>query len=155
MKRQSTPKLETSYFEKENPIGWLITKVSAKFEKEFFERLTLEKPFSSITTSDHRILRFLAANIINSNDIAREAGVSKQAISKSISSLEKRGFIIRKESKEDGRSHSLLLTEKGVKLVSKAVQVAEELDRAAVKKLGAKDLNSLKQFLTKILQVSG
>lgn len=152
MKRQPKIKSEISYFGDETPIGWLITKVAAKYEKEFFQNLTQEKQFSSITISDHRVLRFITANVVNSNDIARQTGVSKQAISKSISSLEKREFIVRKESKEDGRSHNLLLTEKGKRLVSKAVQVAKELEMATLKHLSANDLNSLKVLLARTLE---
>ncbi len=149
MKNPSNSKVDRSYFEGEKPIGWLIAKVSAKYEKEFLQKLTEDKHFSSITNSDHRVLKFLTANGVNSNDIARQIGVSKQAISKTISSLEKRGFIVRKESLEDGRSQILLLTEKGNKLVLKAVQVAKELEQSTLKKLGAKDLNLLKELLSR------
>jgi DNA-binding MarR family transcriptional regulator len=152
MKKQSKVKSELSYFEDENPIGWLITKVAAKYEKEFFKKLTQEKQFSSIKTSDHRVLRFINASLLNSNDLARQIGVSKQAMSKSISSLERREFMVRKESKEDGRSQTLLLTEKGNKLIAKARQVAKELELATLSQLGAKDLNSLKDLLTKTLE---
>ena len=96
-------------------------------------------------------MKFLTANGVNSNDIARQIGVSKQAISKTISSLEKRGFIVRKDSSEDARSQILLLTEKGKKLVSKAVQAAKDLELSTVKKLGAKQLTLLKELLIKTL----
>ncbi len=152
MKRQLKIKTDFSYFKDEKPIGWLLTKVSAKFEKEFLKKITQEKQFSSITASDHRVLRLMTADVINSNAIARQIGVSKQAISKSISSLEKREFLIRKESKGDGRSQILSLTEKGNKLVSKAAKVAQELDAATLEKIGAKNLNSLKDMLSKFLQ---
>lgn len=152
MKSSSKAKTDISYFENEAPIGLLLAKVSVKYETEFLKRINQEKTFSSITISDHRVLKFITANEINSNDIARQVGVSKQAISKSISSLEKRGFIMRKESKEDGRSQILLLTEKGNKLISKAIQVAKELELATLKQLGSKDLSAFKVLLTKTLQ---
>ena len=152
MKKQSKLKSQISYFEEENPIGWLITKVSAKFEKEFLKKINQEKRFSSISISDHRVLRLITAKVVNSNEIARQIGVSKQAISKSVSSLEKREFIVRKESSEDGRSQALLLTEKGTTLISKAVEVAKELELATLKQLGEKDLMFLKELLTKTLQ---
>lgn len=154
MKRKSRSKSDISYFENENPIGWLLTKVSGKYEKEFFKRITQEKQFSTITVSDHRVLRFITAHVENSNNIARQIGISKQAISKSISSLERRGFVVRRESKEDGRSQVLLLTEKGNKLVAKAAQVAKELELATLEHLGARDLNALKDLLIKTLQSS-
>lgn len=148
---KTQPSADVSFFEERKPIGWLLTKVAAKFEKEFFQKITREKQFSSITTSDHRVLRMITAGVTNSNDIALQTQVSKQAVSKSIASLEKRKFVLRKESKEDGRSQILLLTEKGHKLVSKAVQVAKELEHATRLQLGERDFYSLKDLLIKTL----
>jgi DNA-binding MarR family transcriptional regulator len=142
--------MKKNYFEDEKPIGWLLTKVAAHYEKEFLHKLNLEKQFGSITAADHRVLRFLTKTSVNSKDIANQIGISKQAISKTISSLEERGFISKKDSATDRRAHFLMLTEKGERLIAKAVQVAKDLEQGTIKKLGAKDLKTLKDLLLRI-----
>lgn len=151
-KSMNTLKADISFFEEAKPIGWFISQIAGKYEKEFLRKLTSEKQFSSITASDHRVLKYLASESSNSMAVSRKIGVSKQAISKSISSLESRGFIVRQESEQDRRAQLLMITEKGRKLVSSAIRASLELEQLTEKILGKKDLDSLKKMLNKISQ---
>lgn len=138
-----------AYFDEAQPIGWLITKLAATYEREFVRRVTANKTFSDVTVADHRILRLMARGPCNSNGIAQQCGVTKQAISKSIKSLEGRRYVARKVSVSDRRAYELVLTGKGHKLLARAIQVSKDLDRITQDKLGQDGVQRLKALLLK------
>lgn len=150
MKNQKSLSTKTSYFVEERPIGFLITAAAASFEREFLKKLSEEEALSSITSADHAVLRSVALEESSSVEIARKLGVSKQAIGKTVNSLEERGFIVRKESESDRRKHILVMTNKGQKLVTKSIQAAKELENFTIDILGVKNLNLLKKLLGEI-----
>lgn len=142
--------IDLSSFESEQPIGLLVTSLAGKLEDAFFEKLTAERSFAGITRADHRVLRAVAMSGGKSFEIARSNGVTKQAVSKSIASLEERGFLVRKKLESDGRANLLVLTEKGKKLVARALEISRELDSVARRELGAEGLGQFKETLLRV-----
>ncbi|MBX5437909.1 MAG: winged helix-turn-helix transcriptional regulator [Thermoflavifilum sp.] len=64
--------------------------------------------------------------------LAEEFHLTKATISESVRILENRQLIVRKKSKQDQRSHHLVLTAKGKKLAQQASQFADALVKAAM-----------------------
>lgn len=64
--------------------------------------------------------------------LAEEFHLTKATISESVRILENRQLIVRKKSKQDQRSHYLVLTAKGKKLAQQASQFADALVKAAM-----------------------
>jgi DNA-binding MarR family transcriptional regulator len=151
LKKLTVPKVDTSYFTNQKPIGLLATTVASKYEANFLMLVTSDKLFSSISSSDHAILRFLAFENLTSVELSRKLGISKQAIGKTVSSLEERGFIERRENEMDKRKQVLAMTEKGTKLIAKSIVVAKELEHRTEKLLGVKNFSLLKNFLNEIV----
>ena len=117
-------------FFKQKPVGLLINIVADRFEQEFLRRLTSSKSLSSISVADHRILKCLTLESPSLNAVAAHLGISKQAVSKAVSSLARRGFMAVTPSPYDKRVQILTLTASGARLVRRAAQIARDLDRA-------------------------
>lgn len=86
------------------------------------------------------------------NELALRTKVSKQAMSKVIKELQQMGYIKTKEDKTDKRSVTLLLTERGKRLVLDARQRMVSLHDEFLKLLGEKEYNKLVDQLLKIIE---
>jgi DNA-binding MarR family transcriptional regulator len=58
--------------------------------------------------------------------LARERGVNVNVVSKAVRSLEKKGYLLRRNSQTDTRAKNLDLTEKGKKTLSKAKSIVTD-----------------------------
>ena len=137
-------------FDTYRPIGLLIAILAERFEDEFLKRLTATKRFASITVADHRVLRHVAMDASCSIDVARRLGISKQAVGKTVSSLAARGFISIAWSTHDGRAQRLALTKAGRDLISRAAEVARDLDRLSGSAIRPSSLAELCETLEKL-----
>lgn len=144
---------KTPWFFDEKPIGLLINILAERFEQEFLWRLTRSKEFSAITMAEHRILKNLAHGSSNSSAVAARMGVTKQAVSKAIAALRRKGFVVVKPMAQDKRAQILTLTAKGSRLVTHGVQIARELDQLVAAHLGDEELGQLRRLLLQLEKV--
>jgi DNA-binding MarR family transcriptional regulator len=85
------------------------------------------------------------------NELAKRTKVTKQAMSKVIKELQTMGYIIAKEHEADKRSISLMLSEKGKKLVLNSRHRMLALHHEYEGLLGKKKFNDLIDQLQKII----
>jgi DNA-binding MarR family transcriptional regulator len=143
--------LDRSYFLRARPVGLLLANLAAIYEGAFIKGLKADASFSSITPADHAVLRCVAHQSATSAEIARTLGLSKQAIGKTVSSLERRGFVARSSNDADLRAQIVSMTDnKGRRLIERSIRVAKELDSLTEETLGAKNLSLLKDLLVRI-----
>jgi DNA-binding MarR family transcriptional regulator len=147
-----SPGIETdlSYFSRERPVGLLLSNLAAVYERAFLLGVTSDASFASITAADHAILRCVAQRSATSTDIARTLGLSKQAIGKTVSALEWRGYVVRSRSAVDLRAQVISMTDQGRRLIERSIRVARALDARTGEFLGAEDLALLKALLVRI-----
>ncbi len=136
-----------SPFAADPPVGLLLSTLAALYERAFLEGLRADAPFASITTADHGVLRCLAEHPATSAEIARALGVSKQAVAKTVGSLEQRGFVVRHPSEADQRAQVVTLSRAGRRLIERSLRVARALEVVTRETLGKKDLAVLKDLL--------
>ena len=141
---------DLSYFSRERPVGLLLSNLAAVYERAFLLGLTSDASFASITPADHAILRCVAQRSATATEIARKLGLSKQAIGKTVTALERRGYVVRSRSAADLRAQVISMTDKGRRLVERSIRVAKALDARTGELLGAKDLALLKALLVRI-----
>lgn len=141
---------DAAYFSRERPIGLLLSSLAATYEQAFLLGLNSVGAHATITAADHAILRCILRGGATSTDIARMLSLSKQAVGKTINSLENRGYVARSRSAIDQRAQDVTLTEKGVDLVEHSIHVAKSLDQRAQEILGRSDLEKLKTLLVRI-----
>lgn len=77
-------------------------------------------------------------------DLKEKYYLTKSAITKALSKLEKQKYITRKISKEDGRQYELSLTEKGIKILPVIIEINNKWEEGI-------GLNELDESFTKIL----
>jgi DNA-binding MarR family transcriptional regulator len=146
--RDIAPGSSLSYFAKERPIGLLVANLNAVYQRAFLQRLSTSALSAPISAADHAILRCIAQGIATSTEIARVLGVSKQAIGKTVSSLERRRYLARSVNDADRRASIVTMSAQGKGLVERSIRAAKELDARALRLLGKRDLARLKAWLS-------
>lgn len=139
-----------TYFATERPVGHLISKLAAHYERAFLEALAAGDRDDAISAAEHAVLRCLAHAPVTSTQIAGMLGVSKQAIGKTVAALEQRGYVARTPLDTDLRAQVVTMTDRGRQLVLRSVQAAKSLDARTAKVLGRRDLATLKTLLARL-----
>jgi PAS domain S-box-containing protein len=85
-------------------------------------------------------------------DIARRAGMSKQALSPYIHELESAGMLTRVEDPQDKRANLLLFTAKGKSLLQKMHESLAEAEQAALAALGTQGYGAIRDGLEHITE---
>lgn len=112
--------------------------------------LSHEKGYQQTKLSHGHILRFIDNSAgITVNDLARLNGVSKQAVSKTVSELEDLNYLNRIENPNDKRSKSLALTNHGMQLMRDAKLSIDSIEAAFADILGQDGCKALLDNLQK------
>lgn len=84
--------------------------------------------------------------------IAEMLGIKRANFVFLMDSIESRGLAVRRKEKNDRRSHSLYLTDEGIRFVKKMTSLWQEHEKRLVAKLGGRDnLNRLIDLLDRFL----
>jgi DNA-binding MarR family transcriptional regulator len=97
------------------------------FEKHLIQQLE-RKGVSNLTFSDINLLRQVPLSGIRITQLAQEVMISKQAVAKSIASLQDKGFVEVGEDPNDARARIVTYSSNGRKLLKTAVGVISEID---------------------------
>ena len=82
--------------------------------------------------------------------IYEENNIKQEDLNKILKTLEDKGFIIKKTSKEDKRNHVLSLTSKGKELYPKIKDVIKETTEMMIKDIDQNELILLEELLLKM-----
>lgn len=82
--------------------------------------------------------------------LAEELKVTKAASSKIITSLEKKGFVLRKIDSNDKRFSFIYLTPKGEAVVNKTYCSMENISKRIAEKMGEEDMSKLVSLMNKL-----
>jgi DNA-binding MarR family transcriptional regulator len=134
------------------PLGRFLILLFRAFEDDLVRRLETEG-YSDVTPADLNVLRFVRPTGSTSIEIAKLAGVTKQAIAKSIASIEAKGYIKRQPNSEDGRSQIIVFTPKGMRLLKTCIAAISQIESVYEAKLGKKAFADLKLALTKLIEI--
>lgn len=105
----------------------------------------------NITPNQSKILMFLSDNEnVSSNDIAKCIHVNKSTLSKMLNSLERNGFIIRKNSKIDTRKKNIILTNKALKIINILKDDAERISKELMINVKKDEYDTFKRVLDKV-----
>ncbi|MGE0808456.1 MAG: MarR family winged helix-turn-helix transcriptional regulator [Burkholderiaceae bacterium] len=82
-----------------------------------------------------------------STELARRAGISKQAASKTIKELEEAGLLERLPDDQDGRAFLVRLTEQGLELLLETHRAVDQIERDYERLLGKTKMATLRSAL--------
>ena len=137
------------------PLGRHLALLYAAFERELLSSLHRKPRFSSITTADHDVLRFIKSEGTTATAIARLNGTTKQAVGKQIASLEQRGFVVREPHPDDARAYLIVFSSTGQALVEEALRIVARIEARYEAAAGRKEYTRIKHDLRTLLYTHG
>ncbi len=103
------------------PTARLWFKLFKAFEKKLLEAMA-ENGFEDITVMHLNVIRHLAPEGMSATQLAKDAGITKQAVGKIASSLERKGYLGFEIQAEDSRVKRWVYTKKGKKLLDQLIR---------------------------------
>jgi DNA-binding MarR family transcriptional regulator len=132
------------------PLGRYLILLFRAFEIEVLEALRAGG-YTDLTEADLDILRFISPEGSRAVDVARLAGITKQGAGKAVHDLERRGYLKRRNHREDSRAKLIAFTPKGRIVIGKAIEVIGGIERRYARLLGARHVQELKRSLRLLL----
>lgn len=130
--------------------GKIINRLKRAFDAWAMQEFR-QKGYTDFKMAHVPVLMNIDVQGTTNSELALRTKVTKQAMSKVIRELQQMGYIKTKEDQADKRSVTLLLTERGKKLVLYARQRMAVLHDEFQKLLGEKEFNKLIDQLLKII----
>lgn len=130
----------------EPPLGYLLSRIASKLRTDV--NATVLEPLG-LAFPEYLCMRLLSLGRGMSNaELAREAGVSPQAMNMVLRALQTRGLVQRPESVASGRSRPAELTRKGVELLGRTDEGIRQSDRRLLADLSERDRRDFRRILT-------
>ena len=120
---------------------------------DWFEDRVLEAAprygYRFVTPAMHRLFAHMPAKPVSISELARRLAVSRQAVHQTVAAARRRGIVELIDDPHDGRARKVRFTAKGMKMVKSAAQVVRSIESELKRRLGPKDLATLRRILAK------
>ncbi len=155
--KRSTPqiqkvKVHPKEIDHDQPLARFMITLFNLFEDEIIAALS-ESAYSDINRTDLNTLRYIDKEGITVGQLARFSGVSKQAISKQIENLLKRGYAQKAPDEHDGRIVRVKFSNKGLGLLNTLIKIISGIEARYQKKIGKQEYVALKKNLASLLDL--
>ncbi|MED2012674.1 MarR family winged helix-turn-helix transcriptional regulator [Bacillus wiedmannii] len=114
---------------------------------ELHEKLS-ELGFEDIRPAHGFMFKLILPNGATGIELAEYLGISKQAVSKMVDSLESSGYVTRKTHPTDKRGKIIVLTERGLSVMKAKEEIIAEIEQRWIENIGAERMQMLKEDLT-------
>ncbi len=108
-------------------------------------------PYSSLTPAQSRLLAIMAGQSTSISDLARRLGLSRQAVHKTVSELERHGILQVQTDPERANAKLVSYTALGKDLNREGARVIDEIESKLAKRIGKQGVDQLKQLLANTL----
>jgi DNA-binding MarR family transcriptional regulator len=134
----------------ENPlIGALLRVPAQAIHRRIIAGLHLSG-FRDLRLPHMGVLQYPGPDGCRPSELAERAGMSKQAMNQLLQSLERLGYLSRRDVKEDQRARRVHFTARGRAAWAKVHEILAEIEADWRTTLGEKDLSRLKALLCKV-----
>jgi DNA-binding MarR family transcriptional regulator len=134
-------------------LGWLLGR-SDLFFAEGVTRAMHERGFAGIRLVHIALIRNVDENGTRISDIARRAGMTKQATGQLVAEFVELGYIKLVTDPDDGRAKIARYTPKGKRLLIAIVASIEATEAAVATAIGPAQLETLKATLAQLLSAT-
>lgn len=148
----SLKKIKVDQVDEYQPLGRFLLLLFRAFENDLMA-VAANVGFSDITSSDLQTLHFVSLKGSLATEISKMAGITKQAVGKSVTSLEARGYLTRRENLKDARAKVIIFTPRGRMLLKTAVQAINKIEKKYERELGSKNYAILRASLASLIQL--
>lgn len=131
-------------------MGRLFLRLARSFESRAVTRIH-ELGYTNYRSGDNTVLVHLEMSGNRASELAQRAGVSKQAMSKQIADLEKRGIVTRTKDPRDARAQIVVLTPDGEQMMRDAFEVVFELDEEFGALIGPERMEDWRERMVALL----
>ena len=148
----SAPRPELSSIDRirHEHLGWLLGRSDLLFA-EGVTRAMHERGFAGIRLVHIALIRNVDENGTRISDIAKRAGMTKQATGQLVAEFVELGYIKLVPDPDDGRAKIARYTAKGKRLLVGIVASIEDTETVVANAIGVSQLDALKQILAKLL----
>ncbi len=134
------------------PLGRFLISLFNLFEDEVIRALS-STTYSDITRTDLNTLRYIDESGISVGELAVLSGVTKQAVSKQIENLRKRGYVQKKSDPTDARVIRIKFTQKGIELLGLLFEIIKQIEDRYEQTLGKTKYSNLKTELSVLIRL--
>ena len=131
-------------------IGSGLRDVWSHFETQLLEGIRRSHPYATLAVN--KVLVLIDADGTQVSELARRAGVTKQAMAETVHTLEELGLVRREDDASDRRARIVLLTGQGWIAIRDGLSVAENIQRDWTALLGERDMHRLISVLDRLSQ---
>lgn len=132
------------------PVPRLLWLATQHLTGLLHERLR-DAGFDDQRPSDDAAFAHIPPEGIRLTDLARRAGVTKQAMAEVVDSLETRRYVERRPDPTDGRAKLIVFSARGWAAVATAVDALDDIERQVSERLGEGRVDALRRTLELIL----
>lgn len=132
-------------------LNHTLTTLFRRADRALKRRIELRVKDTGVYRSQHRLLMHLSWKPDSCQaELAKHLEISQAALTVSLQKLEKGGYIRRETNSADGRSHRMVITEKGQQLIARSISMFEEEEAGMFEGFTEEELVRLKGFLERI-----
>jgi DNA-binding MarR family transcriptional regulator len=106
-----------------------------------------ESGFTELRLPHMAVLQYPGPNGCRPQELARRAGMSKQAINQLLHTLERQGYVTRRDAGDDGRARTVRFTRRGEAVWNRMVEILTETEAEWSRALGKRRFDELKSLL--------
>lgn len=134
----------------ENDLGFLLWQITMTWQRQLnraLDEIDLTHTQFAIISALRSLLK--ESNTVTQKSIAERSSTDTMMVSKVLRTLEKKGFVVRKEHETDTRAKCVFLTSKGIKTFENAFKITSAANQNFLSKLSDKDkfINELQNIL--------
>jgi len=141
---------ELEYLRQTN-LGRLIDDLHYFFESQALNYLR-NANYPMIKSADAHVMRTMRVEGSRITDMARQAGISKQAMSKLVAGFISHGFLAWSDDPNDKRNRIVSVTEAGRKLLSSGLSALRKAEKDVSDIIGEAETENFRNLLLKIKQ---
>jgi DNA-binding MarR family transcriptional regulator len=136
-----------------NNLGWLLAKASQRWNEQLAAAFR-DAGFHAVRPSYGSVLvPLFEEDGLRMSELALRSGLSKQAMTTLVRSVEEAGLVSRARDAEDGRAFRIFLTPHGNELRPVAERVLADLSARVGAQLSAGELDTLLMSLRKVVDL--
>jgi len=131
-------------------LGRMLLKLERKFTRQVLAKLA-QDGLDDITLRHFVVIPFIDEKGIRAVEIARQVGISKQAVSKLVDELLQKGYVSLKADPNDGRASLVYMSAKGNEFLSRAIEHTKHVEASWQEAVGKKEFKVMKQAMSTLL----
>jgi len=136
--------------EADAPLLRLIGLSMRQLSNDLTDKL-ISAGFTDHRDSFHNVMPHIPSDGIRLTELARRAGISKQAMAELVGEAERLDYLQRSADPSDARAKLITFTDKGMAAVRTAIASLNEIERELIDRLGEPSVRRLRKLLLEVL----